>query len=280
MDIVDAHVHVFPDEVVAHRERFLDGEPIFEAIYADPASRLVTAGQLVTAMDAHGVAASVALGFPWKKQANMDRHNQAILQAQQRYPERIIGLGMVDPAQSDAPARARDLLESGLGGLGELAWYDRDLDDEVRGQLAPLATVCAELGKPLLLHTNEAVGHKYAGKAPMTLGALYELLKQNPRTTWVLAHWGGGLFFYALMKKEVAEVFRNVYFDTAASPFLYQPQVYAEACRIVGPEKILFGTDYPLIAPDRYYRELEAAGLSQDEKGLILGRNARTIFRV
>jgi predicted TIM-barrel fold metal-dependent hydrolase len=280
MDIVDAHVHVFPDEVALHRERFFDGEPIFEAIYADPASRLVTADRLVTAMDDHGVAVSVALGFPWKKQANMDRHNQAILEAQRRYPERIIGLGMVDPALTDAPARARDLLEAGLGGLGELAWYDQDLDAEVRGQLAPLATVCAEAGKPLLLHTNEAVGHKYPGKAPMTLGALYELLKQNPRTIWILAHWGGGLFFYALMKKEVAEVFRNVYFDTAASPFLYQPQVYAEACRIVGPEKILFGTDYPLIAPDRYYRELEAAGLSQDEKSLILGRNARTIFRV
>jgi len=226
------------------------------------------------------VATSVVMGFPWKKQGNLDRHNQAILDAQQRHPGRILGLGLVDPARDDAPAQAKALLDAGLVGLGELAWYDRDLDEEVRRQLAPLAEVCAEAGKPLLLHTNEAVGHVYPGKAPMTLGALYRLIKTHPRTTWILAHWGGGLFFYGVMKKEVKKVFQNVYFDTAASPFLYRPAVYDLACRIVGPDKVLFGSDFPLIEPQRYFREINEAGLTETQAELILGRNARTIFRV
>ncbi|MBU0513796.1 MAG: amidohydrolase family protein [Proteobacteria bacterium] len=278
--MVDVHVHVFPAKVVAHRERFLKGEPAFEAIYADPDSRLVTAEQLVAAMDEQGVRTSVVMGFPWQQQANLDRHNQTILEAQQRHPGRIIGLGLVNPARGDAAVQAKALLDAGLAGLGELAWYARDIDQEVRRQLGPLATVCAEAGKPLLLHTNESVGHVYPGKAPMTLGALYQLLKNHPRTTWILAHWGGGLFFYALMKKEVDEVFQNVYFDTAASPFLYRPLIYAEACRIVGPDKVLFGSDYPLIEPGRYFREISDAGLTDAQAELILGRNARTIFRV
>jgi predicted TIM-barrel fold metal-dependent hydrolase len=280
MDIVDVHVHIFPAEVVARRERFFEGEPVFEAIYANPDSRLVTAEQLMTAMDDQGVAASVVVGFPWRRQANLDRHNQAILEAQRKYPGRIIGLGLVDPTREDAPLRAKTLLNNGLAGLGEVAFYDRDLDATVRRQLAPLALVCAEAGRPLLLHTNEPVGHSYPGKAPMTLAALYELIKSHPNTTWILAHWGGGLFFYGLMKKEVSAVLRNVYFDTAASPFLYRPSIYAEACRIVGPEKIVFGSDYPLIPPGRYFRELEAAGLTEPHQALILGQNARTIFRV
>jgi uncharacterized protein len=280
MDIVDAHVHIFPDEVALDRERFFAGEPVFESIYADPGARLITARELVAAMDESGLAASVVVGFPWTKQANLDRHNQAIIEAQQNHPGRIVGLGLVDPAGSDAAQRARDLLSDGLAGLGEVAFYDRDLDDEVRRWLAPLAEVCAEAGKPLLLHTNESVGHTYPGKAPMTLASLYELVKTHPKTTWVLAHWGGGLFFYSLMKKEVSAVLQNVHFDTAASPFLYVPAIYDLACRIVGPEKILFGSDYPLIPPDRYFREIEAAGLSRAQQSLILGKNARTLFRV
>ncbi len=280
MDIIDVHVHVFPAAIVARRERFFDNEPAFAAVYGRPDSRLVTPEQLVTAMDDQGVAASVVMGFPWQQQANLDRHNQAILEAQERHPGRIIGLGLVNPAQGDAAQQARDLLAAGLAGLGEVAFYDRDLDQEVRRQLAPLAEVCAEAGKPLLLHTNESVGHEYPGKAPMTLAALYQLIKTHPQTTWILAHWGGGLFFYGLMKKEVSAVFQNVYFDTAASPFLYVPAIYDLACRIVGPEKILFGSDYPLIPPDRYFRELEAAGLTEPQRALILGQNARTIFRV
>ena len=39
-----------------------------------------------------------------------------------------------------------------------------------------------------------------------------------------MAHWGGGLPFYGLMKKEGPEVLRRVYFDTAASPYLYRPR--------------------------------------------------------
>ena len=39
------------------------------------------------------------------------------------------------------------------------------------------------------------------------------------------------------MKKEGPEVLRRVYFDTAASPYLYRPQIYRLAAEMVGPEK-------------------------------------------
>ena len=44
--IVDVHTHIFPPEVLAHRERFLDGEPAFAAIYADANARMVTNAML------------------------------------------------------------------------------------------------------------------------------------------------------------------------------------------------------------------------------------------
>ena len=74
--------------------------------------------------------------------------------------------------------------------------------------------------------TNEPVGHAYPGKTPNTLAQIYRMVKRFPANTIVLAHWGGGLFFFNLLRKEVKEQLRNVYFDTAASPFLYDPAVY------------------------------------------------------
>ena len=54
------------------------------------------------------------------------------------------------------------------------------------------------------------------------------------------------------MKREVPEALTDVYFDTAASPFLYRPEIYRLAGSIIGPRKILFGSDFPLIRPGRY----------------------------
>jgi predicted TIM-barrel fold metal-dependent hydrolase len=106
------------------------------------------------------------------------------------------------------------------------------------------------------------------------------LIKRFADNKIVLAHWGGGLFFYALMKKEVKEILKNVYFDTAASPYLYDPEVYQIAIQVVGIDKILFGSDYPLLAPGKYFSEMEQSGLAKDQIDSICGLNAKQIFNL
>ena len=65
----------------------------------------------------------------------------------------------------------------------------------------------------------------------------------------------------------------NVYYDTAASPFIYSRKIYAVVSQIVGVEKIFFGTDFPLISARRYFKELEECGLSKQDQEKILGPN-------
>jgi predicted TIM-barrel fold metal-dependent hydrolase len=72
---------------------------------------------------------------------------------------------------------------------------------------------------------------------------------------------------------EVAKAMANVYYDTAASPFLYSKKIYAIVSEIVGARKILFGTDFPLLSPRRYYQALEESGLSGEDRERILGLN-------
>ena len=109
------------------------------------------------------------------------------------------------------------------------------------------------------------------------LERFYELILSFPNLSVLLAHWGGGLLFYELMP-EVAKTMANVYYDTAASPFIYSKKIYAIASEIVGAEKILFGTDFPLIRPQRYFQELEASGLSEEDQKKILGLNFSKIL--
>ena len=94
-----------------------------------------------------------------------------------------------------------------------------------------------------------------------------------------LIAWG---FFglHAVVKKEVKAAFKNLYFDTAASPFLYDAKIYLLAKQIIGAEKILFGSDFPLLKPERYFKELEEAGLSTDDIKRICGTNAAQLLKI
>ena len=276
--IIDFHTHLFPESICSGRQACCESEPAFDMLYRSPKSRLVSPPELLAAMDDNGVDQSVVFGFPWQSAELFRRHNDFIMNTVQRHPDRLIGFGCFDPSNREAAEEAERCLDGGLAGIGELAFYRSGIENESLAQLAPIMDVCRERGRPVLIHTNEPVGSQYPGKTPNTLAQIYRLIERFPANTIVLAHWGGGLFFFSLLKKEVKDRLRNVYFDTAASPFLYDAAVYRIAIQVAGADKILFGSDFPLIPPTRYFREIEAAGLSDAERRQICGMNASRLL--
>ena len=276
--IVDFHTHIFPPSVKQDREKFFD-DAGFKLLYSSKDAKIITAEELVSAMEENGIKRSVTFGFPWKDEKNYKMHNDYIIESVLKFPEKLWGFCCLYPDGSKSSEREVErCLDAGLKGVGEIAFYDSDMTPEVIDSLKGIAQICLHRNCPILLHTNEPVGHVYPGKSPMSLSALYSLLKSYPDNKFVLAHWGGGLFFYALMKKEVKEVLKNVWFDTAASPYLYKKDIYTIASYILGPEKILFGSDYPLISPSRYFDEMEQAGISSEEAEKIVGKNAMRLL--
>ena len=165
-----------------------------------------------------------------------------------------------------------------MSGIGELAFYQDGIDELSLQQLAPIMELCRNKNLQVLIHTNEPVGHFYPGKTPNTMAQIYQLIKRFPDNKLVLAHWGGGIFFYSIMKKEVKDSLKYVYLDTAASPFLYDPEVYKIAIQLIGVDKILFGSDYPLLPPVRYIDEMEKAGLTKKQVEKICGKNAKQLL--
>ncbi|HET6478246.1 MAG TPA: amidohydrolase family protein, partial [Dehalococcoidales bacterium] len=196
------------------------------------------------------------------------------------YPKRLIGFCTVQPQSLDAAiTEIERCAQGGARGIGEMRPDIQLLDLGDDPIIAPFMETIKQHRLIFLTHTSEPAGHDYPGKGIITPDILYPFITTHPDITIVCAHWGGGLPFYALMP-EVQKALRNVYFDTAASPFLYQPQIYALVSQLVGADKILFGSDYPLLPQSRLLQEIKATTLSDEEKGLITGENARKLLEL
>jgi len=278
--IIDIHTHILPKRVRDNRQSYFSSESAFKLLYESPGSALVSAGEIIAAMDAEGVDRSVVFGFPWRDIALARETNDYVMASVLRFPDRLIGFCCLDPDNAAAGKEVERCLDGGLSGVGELAFYESGIDEDALHRLAPIMEICRDRGVPVMIHTNEPVGHQYPGKAPNTLAQIYNLVSRFPDNTIILAHWGGGVFFYHLLRKEVKETLGNVYFDTAASPFLYDPAIYRVAIDIMGAEKILFGTDFPLLKPSRYFAELHNAEVSESDIKKICGENAAHILHL
>jgi predicted TIM-barrel fold metal-dependent hydrolase len=276
--IVDVHTHIFPPSIRCARQRYFASEPAFKLLYDSPKALMIGANQLVAAMDEDGVDRSIVFGFPWQSEATCRENNDYVIEAVSRYPDRLLGLCCVDVFSPNAVEEARRCLDAGMAGLGELAFYQSGIEQSALDRLDPLMALCQKRGLPVMIHTNEPVGRPYPGKTPNTMAQIYRMIHRFPENPIILAHWGGGLFFFSLLKKDVSQALTNVYFDTAASPFLYRPEIFPIARDIAGIDKILFGSDYPLLRPARYFKELQASGLSTQDIGRICGQNACRIF--
>jgi uncharacterized protein len=277
---VDVHTHIFPPEVVGDRGRFFDGEPAFRMLYDSPKAKLATAESLLEAMDRDGVDCSVVFGFPWQDRDLMVRHNDYVLESVAEYAPGLIPLACVNPLEPDSSEEAERCLQLGARGLGELAIYGPADPPVALKCFENLIACCRMHGGILLVHANEPVGRPYPGKAPLGLDFYYALARLAAGMPLILAHWGGGLGFYELLKRDAPETLKEVYYDTAASPFLYRTAIYASMAAIVGAEKILFGSDYPLIPPARYFQEMAEAGLSGEQLRAITGENAARLFGI
>ena len=277
--IIDSHTHLFFQAVADDRTPFFDNEPEFKLLYDSPKSKIATRTQLIDAMDQHGVDISILSGFPWRNPEYTKRNNDAIIEAVTADPERLRGLACFDLSWEGAAKEAERCIDAGLSGVGELAFYLSGIDARAIRLLEPVMEVLKTRGNlPCIIHTNEPLGHPYPGKTPVTLEQIDNLARTFPDNKIILAHWGGGIFFYHIMKKQMKERLKNIWYDTAASVFLYDPEIYDMALKAGVLEKVLFGTDYPLLTPDRYYRDIDQSQLTLEQKQRVLGENARALF--
>jgi predicted TIM-barrel fold metal-dependent hydrolase len=93
----------------------------------------------------------------------------------------------------------------------------------------------------------------------------------------VAAHLGAGAAFF-LQMPELQAAIECIYFDTAAVSLLYHEKAVARTVEIVGADRVLFGSDYPLRSPRRQLQAIANALPEPDTRDAVCGGNADALF--
>jgi uncharacterized protein len=279
--IIDSHVHRYPGEVI--RDPLGWAAARGESNWAD----LVAPGgvqgwasrdKMLRDMDAAGVEKAVIQGWYWEHQATCDEANAWHAQWLREDPDRFIALASVEPRDGEAAVVGfKRALEAGCTGAGELhPWVQGwDFSNPAWNEIAD---ICEARDLPVCFHATETVGPDYKGSAATPLNEYAALAKKRPKLKIVLAHWGGGLPFY-LMNRRTKKALANVYYDTAASPLLYDARVWKLGVELAGADHILFGTDYPLLDYPSKTREPSFAGMVAEAKANLPQTAAQSVLR-
>jgi len=252
----------------------------FAELHSSPGVKIATVEDLLAEMDDSGVDISVVCGFGWSSHELCAMHNDYLLDCIRRYPDRLVALGAIQPLEGDrALAEVDRCLSGGMKGVGELMPDGQGYRlNEVR-RIGHLFQYAADRGFVIMTHASEPLGHHYPGKETVTPNTIWPLVQAFPGATIILAHWGGGYPFYELMP-EVREASRRVFYDSAASTYLYDPGIFLHAARIVGHEKVLWATDYPILRQGKFLQRVHQLPLSDVERAAILGGNAARLLGI
>jgi predicted TIM-barrel fold metal-dependent hydrolase len=276
--IIDFHTHVFPPKIRDNRDEYISKDPCFALLYSNPKAYLATAEDMITHMEECGIDKSVILNIGWLDNDICSETNSYIIECVNRYPERLIGFCTIQPSAGEKALRELErCVQNGIKGVGEIRPDMQEFSLEDKEMLQPIIEYVINQKLIFLIHASEPVGHQYAGKGNVTPEVIYPFIEAYPHLKLVCAHWGGGLPFYGLMP-EVDKAFHNVYFDTAATPFLYRPQIFRYAIEIIGSDKILFGSDYPLLSPKLIVDQINSLNLDEQHTIKVMGTNAQRLL--
>lgn len=274
--IIDFHTHLFSDEIKNNRDKYLEKEPLFNELYANPKAKLASAEELIADMALQNVDISIVQNFQWLDCGLCHETNAYLALVAAQHPGKLFGFGM---CCLDNPQQAITEIEYcakiGLKGIGEIRPKTSTLADVIK--IKPVVECLQENQMVLLTHASEPLGHQYSGKGDITPEALYPFIAAFPDLKLVCAHWGGGLPFYNLMP-DVKTALTNVYFDSAASPYLYSPSIYSQIDQTINSDHCLFGSDYPLLKPQRLLRDVQSQNLPENTLNQFLSGNAASLL--
>ncbi len=208
--------------------------------------------------------------------------NDYVANAVRKYPESFIGFAGVDPWKGVVAVAEleRAVKVLGLRGLKchpiAQAFY---LNDR---RFYPLWETCASLKIPLLIHTGTTgVGAGVPGgnglklKYSRPIPYIDDVAADFPQLTIIGAHpswpWQEEMLALAVHKT-------NVYIDLSGwSPKYFPPSLIRYANTLL-QDRILFGSDYPFLTPERWIADFENAGFKPEVRKKILLENAKRLL--
>lgn len=289
---IDGHVHHYPEEVIVNVGRWAEkvGETYWKGLVLGKGNLQGWASteRLIGDMDEAGIEQVVLQGWYWEHAETCRWQNEFYLKCMREYPGRLVAFAGVQPRAGErAIEDLKWAIDEGVKGIGEVFPNEQGFEMSSKAWLK-IVEIAIEAKLPITMHVTEPVGHDYRGRIGSSLEGYVWLAKTYPELKLILAHWGGLLGFYEY-NPYIREVLKNVYYDTAASPLLYDSGIYHAMIEAVGVEKVIFGSDYPLrVFPRKQkepnfwmtVKEVEEIGLKKEDLGKVMGGNLKTLIGI
>jgi predicted TIM-barrel fold metal-dependent hydrolase len=295
--ICDSHCHFFSSrflEILTKDRRDLPPGDHAAAVAAmlgwdPPGPPEALADRWVSELDRHGVGRAALI-------ASIPGDEDSVASAIAKHPDRLVGFFMFNPAAADAAQRLmRALGDAKLRGICLFpAMHHYRLDDE---RVEAAFEAAHARGAAVFVHCGVltvGVRKKLSLPSPFDLRlgdplALASVASKFPRVPVIIPHFGAGFLREALI---AAEQCQNILFDTSSSnswmkyyPGLTLEAVFRQALEVVGPQRLLFGTDSSFF-PRGWQRQifdaqraaLESLRVPQEAQAQIFGGNFDRVF--
>ena len=299
----DAHCHFFSTKFFESIGRGLSGPPeiaparaaeraIDKLGWEAPASPTQLADRWATELDRHGVSRAALI-------ASVPGDTESVAAAIRRHRQRFVGFFMVDPTQADAAVAAAQAIDrDGLRTMCLFPAMQRyPVQDDRARKLFEVAA--ARPGTAVFVHCgvlSVGVRKKLGLASPFDVRFgnpldLHAVASSYPSLPIIVPHFGAGLLREALM---VADLCSNVLFDTSSSngwikytPGLTLTAVFRQALAVLGPDRLLFGTDSSFFprgwvkdVHEQQSAALDELGVGAEVKAKIFGGNFDRVFPV
>lgn len=296
LEVADAHLHFFSHGFFGLLARQAGLESAAAAcaragVEPPPEDPRRFAAQWIAELDRHQAARAVLL-------ASLPGDEASVAQAVEAYPERFFGWFFCNPRMPHAPARVDEWLQRGLRGVCLLpAMHGYPLSD---GLVEEILQAAERRNAVVFVHCGVlSVGIRARVGAPSPFDMrfsnpidLHPIALRHPRLRFVVPHFGAGYFREALM---TASLCPNVYLDTSSSnawtKYLAPPpsleQVFEWALEVVGPQRLLFGTDSSFFPRgwvsavfERQCQALSRIGVNAEDARAIFGGNLLRLMQM
>lgn len=260
--IIDCHCHVYPDKIAARAVAGIGG------FYGIPMCLDGTLDTLKREGARAGITHYVVFTVATKP-SQTAAINRFIAETVASSGGTMTGLGTLHPDSDDLKGDVEDILSLGLRGVKLHPDFQGFRIDDSR--CMRIYELC-EGRLPILMHTGDS---RYDFSNP---NRLKPVLETFPDLTVIGAHLGG----WSIWEEATRELhgIPNLYVDCSSTLYALSPEKARELIRLYGANKVLFGIDYPMWKPSEEIARFEKLGLAEEEKELILHKNAERIFSI
>ena len=197
---------------------------------------------------------------------DMHEGNRLLYEEMRHFPDRIIGYASLHSTRFGAEA-LENLTRCREGyGMRGLKIYSTPEASIAEPSTIPILEKCVEFDWPVLAHT--------------TPSECEYLMTRVPQCKFMMAHAGGQPFAFGDWNRAImmAQHFENLYLETASSTL--DAGFVEKAVTALGPEKIIFGTDTPLLEPYAQRTKISETRIKAEERALIMGGNIQRLMGI